>query len=185
MRSVASGCDVRTKCRAVKPLGLFMARVFAGERAFLTPVFGPLEMWRFLRPEHSARRSAGSGLAEGVLAAGKRAAHTARARDRTLDRGRHRKSRDCGPPAPGIGDRQRPHLRHPREGAGERPHPGGRPCPQAGPYLVPDRVRHDIDVMACDKSRAVPGHHRHEGDGGERFPSDERRGIFGFHAANI
>jgi DNA-binding NarL/FixJ family response regulator len=36
MRSVASGCDVRTKCRAVKPLGLFMARVFAGERAFLT-----------------------------------------------------------------------------------------------------------------------------------------------------
>src|SRR5580658_1308347 len=27
----------------VKPLGLFMARVFAGERTFLTPVFGPVE----------------------------------------------------------------------------------------------------------------------------------------------
>jgi potassium-transporting ATPase potassium-binding subunit len=27
----------------VKPLGLFMARVFAGERTFLTPVFGPIE----------------------------------------------------------------------------------------------------------------------------------------------
>jgi len=27
----------------VKPLGLFMARVFAGERTFLTPVLGPLE----------------------------------------------------------------------------------------------------------------------------------------------
>ena len=27
----------------VKPLGLFMAKVFAGERTFLTPVFGPVE----------------------------------------------------------------------------------------------------------------------------------------------
>jgi potassium-transporting ATPase potassium-binding subunit len=27
----------------VKPLGLFMARVFTGERTFLTPVFGPIE----------------------------------------------------------------------------------------------------------------------------------------------
>lgn len=27
----------------VKPLGLFMARVFAGERTFLSPVLGPIE----------------------------------------------------------------------------------------------------------------------------------------------
>jgi potassium-transporting ATPase potassium-binding subunit len=40
----------------VKPLGLFMARVFTGERTFLTPVFAPLEraMYRICRidPEH-------------------------------------------------------------------------------------------------------------------------------------
>jgi K+-transporting ATPase ATPase A chain len=27
----------------VKPLGLFMAKVYQGERTFLTPIFGPLE----------------------------------------------------------------------------------------------------------------------------------------------
>ena len=27
----------------VKPLGLFMAKVYQGERTFLTPTFGPLE----------------------------------------------------------------------------------------------------------------------------------------------
>ncbi|HUN29025.1 MAG TPA: potassium-transporting ATPase subunit KdpA [Alphaproteobacteria bacterium] len=40
----------------VKPLGLFMAKVFAGERTFLTPVFGPVEnaIYRLCRIDPSA-----------------------------------------------------------------------------------------------------------------------------------
>ncbi len=39
----------------VKPLGLFMAKVYQGERTFLTPVVAPLERWIYhlagIRPE--------------------------------------------------------------------------------------------------------------------------------------
>jgi K+-transporting ATPase ATPase A chain len=40
----------------VKPLGLFMARVFQGERTFLTPVFGPIEnaIYRLCRIDPTA-----------------------------------------------------------------------------------------------------------------------------------
>ncbi|MGA8839155.1 MAG: potassium-transporting ATPase subunit KdpA [Candidatus Aquilonibacter sp.] len=40
----------------VKPLGLFMAKVFAGERTFLTPVFGPVEntIYRLCRIDPNA-----------------------------------------------------------------------------------------------------------------------------------
>ena len=40
----------------VKPLGLFMGRVFAGERTFLTPVFGPVEsaIYRLCRIDPNA-----------------------------------------------------------------------------------------------------------------------------------
>jgi potassium-transporting ATPase potassium-binding subunit len=40
----------------VKPLGLFMARVFTGERTFLTPVFGPVEnaIYRICRIDPNA-----------------------------------------------------------------------------------------------------------------------------------
>jgi potassium-transporting ATPase potassium-binding subunit len=40
----------------VKPLGLFMARVFEGERTFLTPVFGPVEnaIYRICRVDPNA-----------------------------------------------------------------------------------------------------------------------------------
>ncbi len=31
----------------VKPLGLFMAKVYKGERTFLAPIFGPLERWLY------------------------------------------------------------------------------------------------------------------------------------------
>ncbi|HTV91196.1 MAG TPA: potassium-transporting ATPase subunit KdpA [Verrucomicrobiae bacterium] len=40
----------------VKPLGLFMAKVFAGERTFLTPIFGPVEkvIYRLCRVDPQA-----------------------------------------------------------------------------------------------------------------------------------
>lgn len=44
---------------AIKPLGLYMARVFAGERNFLSPVLGPVERGLYLAAGVDARKEQG------------------------------------------------------------------------------------------------------------------------------
>ncbi|HTD33904.1 MAG TPA: potassium-transporting ATPase subunit KdpA, partial [Candidatus Elarobacter sp.] len=56
-------------CVLVKPLGAYMARVFEGERVFLTPVMGPVERaaYRLCRID-AAREMSWKGYAFAVLA---------------------------------------------------------------------------------------------------------------------